>query len=318
MNYTFAIIKLTRMSVESIYEACKCCPHKCGVDRGSGQLGVCKTNDQPLVANVFLHKGEEPIISGEKGICNVFFAHCNLQCIYCQNYQISQNIVIKEGWKKSVGEVVDEIIVILETGIKLLGFVSPSHQVKQMLDIIHELYQRGFKPVIVYNSNGFDSVETLKMLDGIIDVYLPDFKYFSNDLAYEYSGVNDYLEIATNALKEMYRQKGSLILLDDDGLIESGVIVRHLVLPGHYDDSIKVLEHIANEVSPFLHISLMSQYYPTPNVIGHKCLDKDIAVEEYNKVAFKLEIIGFKGWIQEKDSSKMYRPDFNRKKPFSE
>lgn len=304
------------MSVESIYEACKCCPHKCGVDRVSGQLGVCKTNDQPLVANVFLHKGEEPIISGEKGICNVFFAHCNLQCIYCQNYQISQNIVIKEGWMKSVGEVVDEIVSILKTGVKLLGFVSPSHQIKQMLEIIEELHHRGLKPVIVYNSNGFDSVDTLKVLDGIVDVYLPDFKYFSNDLAYKYSGVNNYLEVATNALKEMYRQKGSVIILDDYGLIESGVIVRHLVLPGHYVDSIKVLEHIANEVSPFLHISLMSQYYPIPNVFMHNSLGKELSVDEYSFVVEKIEDIGFKGWIQELESSKVYRPDFDRKKPF--
>ncbi len=306
------------MIVESLYNECKCCPHNCGVDRNAGQLGVCKTNDQPLVVNIFLHKGEEPVISGEKGICNVFFAHCNLQCVYCQNYQISQNIIVNEGWEKSAEEVVEEIVSILKTGIKLLGFVSPSHQIKQMLEIIDELHRRGFRPIVVYNSNGYDSVETLKLLDGIVDVYLPDFKYFSNELAYKYSGVNDYLEIATSALVEMYRQKGSTILLDDDGLMESGVIVRHLVLPSHYDDSIKVLEHIADEVSPFLHISLMSQYYPTQNVYGHKCLDKEVAVDEYNEVVMKLEQIGFKGWIQEIESSKMYRPDFDRKKPFGD
>lgn len=304
------------MSVESLYQECKCCPHKCGVDRNAGQFGVCKTNDQPLVANVFLHKGEEPVISGEKGICNVFFAHCNLQCIYCQNYQISQNLNVNKDWVRSVGEVVDEIISILEVGVKHLGFVSPSHQIKQTIEIIEELQRRGFKPVVVYNSNGYDSVETLKVLDGIVDVYLPDFKYFSDDLAYKYSGVKDYLEIATNALNEMYRQKGSVMLLDDNGLIESGVIVRHLVLPSHYNDSIKVLEHIANETSPFLHISLMSQYYPTLNVCGHKCIDKEVAVDEYNEVVMRLEEIGFKGWIQEIESSKMYRPDFDKKKPF--
>jgi len=304
------------MDVNSLYKECKCCPHNCGVNRASGKLGVCKTDGNPLVASVFLHKGEEPVISGENGICNVFFAHCNLQCIYCQNYQISQNLNDDKNWRKSIGDVVDDIVSILKTGVKLLGFVSPSHQIKQMLEIIDELKLRGYKPVIVYNSNGYDSVETLKMLDGIVDVYLPDFKYFSDELAFKYSGVKDYLEIGTNALAEMYRQKGSTILLDDDGLIESGVIVRHLVLPSHYEDSIKVLKHIANEVSPFLNISLMSQYYPTTNVCGHKCLDKEVAVDEYNEVVMKLEEIGFKGWIQEIESSKIYRPDFDRKKPF--
>ncbi|HCT29416.1 MAG TPA: radical SAM protein, partial [Bacteroidales bacterium] len=216
------------MNTENLYQNCKCCPHNCNVNRTIGEVGICKTNDNPLVASVFLHKGEEPVISGEKGICNVFFAHCNLQCIYCQNYQISKNLSNDKKWKKSIGEVVDEIVSILNIGVKLLGFVSPSHQIKQMLEIIDELQRRGFKPVIVYNSNGYDSVETLKMLDGIVDVYLPDFKYNSNKLAYEYSGVNDYFEVATSALLEMYRQKGSTILLDDDGLIEFQLIHHHL------------------------------------------------------------------------------------------
>ncbi len=304
------------MDVNSLYQECKCCPHNCGVDRTKGEFGVCKTGENPLVASVFLHKGEEPLISGEKGICNVFFAHCNLQCIYCQNYQISQNLIVSEKWSKSIDEVVDEIVSILKTGVKILGFVSPSHQIKQMLEIIEVTKQRGFKPIIVYNSNGYDSVSTLKMLDEIVDVYLPDFKYFSNELARKYSGVDDYLEVATSVLVEMYRQKGSVLLLDDDGLIESGVIVRHLVLPGHFEDSIKVLEHVANEVSPFLHISLMSQYYPTSNVNGHRFLAMEVSSEEYYMVVAKIEEIGFKGWIQEVESSKNYQPDFDRKKPF--
>ncbi len=306
------------MDVNSLYKECKCCPHNCGIDRASGKVGVCKTDGNPLVASVFLHKGEEPVISGEKGICNVFFAHCNLQCIYCQNYQISQNLNDDKKWRKSIDEVVDDIVVFLKTGVRHLGFVSPSHQIKQMLEIIFELHSRGFRPIIVYNSNGYDSVDTLRMLDGVIDVYLPDFKYFSNELSFRYSGIKNYMETATFALKEMYRQKGSTILLDDDGMIEGGVLVRHLVLPSHFDDSIKVLEHIANEVSPFLHISLMSQYYSIPSVFDHNSLGKELSEVEYYRVVEKLEDIGFKGWIQEIDSSKMYRPDFDRKKTFEE
>ncbi|RPH30992.1 MAG: radical SAM protein [Bacteroidales bacterium] len=298
-------------------EGCSCCPRKCDVRKDSLELGFCNTTDHPMISSIFLHNGEEPIISGNKGICNVFFAHCNLRCVYCQNYQISQNDGFEESWLMSVETAADRIIEILNKGVNLLGFVSPSHQIPQMLRIVDELRLRRYKPIIVYNSNGYDSVSTLRVLEGIVDVYLPDFKYFSNDLAREYSGVTDYFEVASKALREMYRQKGSTILLGDDGLIESGMVVRHLVLPGSTDDSVSVLEFIADEISPSLHISLMSQYYPTEKVCNTFPLNRKISKSEYLKVVSKLEVLGFKGWIQDIDSSDLYRPDFNKKNPFS-
>lgn len=295
-------------------EICNNCPRQCNIPRN----GFCKTDDQPLVSSIFLHKGEEPVISGNKGICNVFFAHCNLQCIYCQNYQISQNLNSEPSWQMSVDEIVHEISDQLKKGVNILGFVSPSHQTPQMLRIIDKLHSDGFTPTIVYNSNGYDSVEALKKLEGVVDVYLPDFKYYSNDLGNKFSGVKNYFDVASKALKEMYRQKGSTILLDDDGIIESGIIIRHLVLPNCSDDSINVLEFIANEVSPFLHISLMSQYYPTPLVANNKDLNRKITKEEYERVLQKFEELGFDGWIQDIESSDLYRPDFNSSTPFND
>jgi putative pyruvate formate lyase activating enzyme len=304
------------MGLLKTLEECNLCPRQCGVNRTLSQTGYCKCNDQPLVSSVFLHKGEEPVISGDKGICNVFFAHCNLQCVYCQNYQISLNKGFESTWLTSVDEITRIITKHLEQGIKLVGFVSPSHQIPQMIQIIENLWGQGYKPTIIYNSNGYDSVESLKNLEDIVDVYLPDFKYYDNTLGQSYSDVKNYFDIASKALKEMYRQKGSSILLDDDGLIESGIIVRHLVLPGAENDSIKILEYIANEISPFLHISLMSQYFPTEKVNMDINLKRKLRRSEYEQVVQKFDELGFNGWMQELDSSDHYRPDFLSHTPF--
>lgn len=306
------------MKIPNLSEFCNCCPRQCNVNRGLMDVGFCSTDDEPLISSIFLHKGEEPIISGEKGICNVFFAHCNLQCIYCQNYQISQNDSFEVEWRMSVDDVVVCIIDLLDKGVKLLGFVSPSHQVNQMLRIIDCLNNKGYKPTIVYNSNGYDSIETLKKLEGIVDVYLPDFKYYSSDLGLKYSGVPDYFDKASKAVAEMYKQKGSTILYDDEGLIESGMIIRHLVLPGFVDDSVRILEYIADEISPFLHISLMSQYFPTEKVSNDSLMNRKVSNIEYLKVVKRLDELGLSGWIQDIESSDSYRPDFNRNTPFAD
>ncbi|NVO12191.1 MAG: 4Fe-4S cluster-binding domain-containing protein [Bacteroidales bacterium] len=297
---------------------CLFCPRQCAVDRSLSQTGYCNCNNEPLVSNIFLHKGEEPVISGRKGICNVFFSHCNLQCIYCQNYQISINDAHEKSWLTDTDMIVNKISEQLDRGVKLLGFVSPSHQVGAMVRIIENVWNRGYRPIIVYNSNGYDNVEILKELDGIVDVYLPDFKYFDNKLGQKYSNVNNYFEVASKAVREMYRQKGSTIILDDDGLIESGVIVRHLVLPGCESDSINVLEYISNEITPFLHISLMAQYFPTEKSKSDSLLNRKLKKWEYDIVIQKMEEIGFDGWIQELESSDYYKPDFLCNTPFKD
>jgi len=287
----------------------------CGANRFE-QQGYCKSNINPIVSSVFLHRGEEPVLSGSIGVCNVFFAHCNLQCIYCQNHQISCNVFFKESWEKSVDEVVNLITPILHSGVRILGFVSPTHQVVQMVEIIDALHQKGYFPTIVYNTNCYESVETLKELENVVDVYLPDFKYVNNSLGFQYSGVSDYFDVAKLALKEMYRQKGTSLLLGDDDLVEFGLIIRHLVLPGYSAESIELLDYLASEFSPRLHISLMSQYYPPHELNLPKPINKVLSNEEYCSVLKAMEYLGFRGWAQSMESNNYYRPNFNTSNPF--
>jgi len=271
-----------------------------------------------MVSSIFPHKGEEPVISGEKGICNVFFAHCNLQCIFCQNHQISRNTKHGKNWLTDTKIIVDKIKSLLDSGIGMVGFVSPSHQVVQMVEIVNSLNKSGYKPIIVYNSNGYDKVETLKMLEDIVDVYLPDLKYYNSALALKFSGVSDYFQVASKAIKEMYRQKGSSLIRNNEGAANFGMIIRHLVLPGHANDSITLLNFLAEEVSAKLYISLMSQYYPPAGLSLPNELNQHVGIEEYKKVIEVLEKHGFRGWIQDIESNQYYRPDFESSTPFSE
>jgi putative pyruvate formate lyase activating enzyme len=301
----------------SFFEKCNLCPRECGVNRLNGPLGYCKSDSHIHISSVCIHKGEEPVISGKKGICNVFFPHCNLQCIFCQNHEISRNVCDNYAEEMALDEVIGKIIKVLEHTENIVGFVSPSHFIPQMIAIIDALHQAGKHPVIVYNSNGYDKAASLKMLEGLIDVYLPDFKYMDAELAMEYSQAKDYPEAATAALKEMYRQKGSTLIINNDGIAESGIIIRHLVLPGAADQSIKVLQYIAEELSTKLHISLMSQYYPTEMVTSHPLLNITIALSEYNKVVKAFHKLGFyRGWVQEMESHASFRPDFSSEQPF--
>ena len=298
---------------------CNCCPRSCNINRINGVTGFCNTGDGYYISSICAHRGEEPVISGEYGICNIFFSHCNMQCIYCQNYQISDNQKILEYSSMSLSDIIKQIVIILNNGVKSLGFVSPSHSIPQMLEIIYAIKKEGHTPVIVYNSNGYDKPEHIKELTGVIDVYLPDLKYMDNRLSAEYSNTPDYVEFATQTIKEMYRQKGSDIILDNDGLITSGMIIRHLVLPGHVDNSKDVLRFIANELSPDVYISLMSQYYPTPKVVNHPVLGRTLSIKEYDEVLDEMENLGFhRGFVQELDSSHNYQPDFYKNHPFED
>lgn len=296
---------------------CNLCPRNCGVDRFSNHLGYCNSNTGFNISTICCHRGEEPVISGKKGICNVFFSRCNLQCIYCQNFHISCNKGLIVSCEMQYKEVLNQICELLDVTENIVGFVSPSHQVIQMIAIIKGLHKLGRKPVVVYNTNAYDSVETLKMLEGWVDVYLPDIKYSDSTLASHYSGVKNYPEIALAALKEMIRQKGTTLLINEKGIAESGIIIRHLVLPGHADQSIQVLKEIENRFSTDLHFSIMSQYYPTENVTTHRFLGRTISHDEYERVVDTFHELGFyRGWIQDLESHSQFRPDFFREKPF--
>jgi len=304
------------MNLENLH-SCSICPRICGADRTSAKPGYCGGSQDIFVSSVCIHHGEEPVISGTKGICNVFFSRCNLQCIYCQNFQISRKKGKVAEKKYSLQEIVLEIIQILDQGINMLGFVSPSHMVPQMKTIINALHQMKRFPVIVYNTNAYDKVETIKSLEGLIDIYLPDFKYMNASIAKEYSDAKDYPEVASKSIIEMFRQKGSRLEMDDEGNAKSGLIVRHLVLPGNVENSLSVLRFIANELSPDVHLSLMSQYYPTSVVEKHPVLGRPITKKEYDCVIDEMDKLGFhRGWVQEMESTEFYKPDFTQKNPF--
>ena len=298
---------------------CDLCPRQCHADRFSENLGYCKSDASFHIPSICIHKGEEPAISGENGICNIFFSHCNLQCIYCQNYQISDNNTSGKSTMMELDAVIRQVTAILDSGISRVGFVSPSHFIPQVKIIIHCIQSLGYNPVWVFNTNGYDKPDTLRSLEGMIGVYLPDFKYMEPALSGEYSDAPDYPEVAARALKEMFRQKGPTLHYGKDGTAESGIIIRHLVLPGHTRNSLKVLNFIAEELSPKLYISLMSQYYPTPRVNCHPRLNTTVSIEEYSLIMSELERLGmYNGWIQELTSASDYRPDFEKIHPFDE
>lgn len=299
--------------------SCNLCRRQCGVDRTAGGTGFCRTDAGLNIAAITPHRGEEPAISGPLGICNVFFGHCNLRCRFCQNHQISANEQVISGTAGTPAQAADAIAAILGTGVGRLGFVSPSHMVPQMVAIIEAVRRRGFRPTVVYNSNGYDSVSTLRALEEWVDVYLPDCKYSDPGLARTLSGAADYPEVATAALAEMYRQKGNVLHLDDDGLAVRGLIVRHLVLPGAVTNSLHVLRFLARELSPRLTVSLMAQYRPTAAVADLPPFNRRLLPGEYDRVVAELDRLGFSnGWLQDADSAECYTPDFSSVTPFAD
>jgi putative pyruvate formate lyase activating enzyme len=296
---------------------CALCPRECHANRLVAPSGWCKAGAGFSISSICIHRGEEPAISGDDGICNIFFTNCNLQCIYCQNWQISDNRRDHIESEMEFDNVIIQVTGLLDKGIKRVGFVSPSHFIPHLIAIIREVENQGYKPVWIYNSNGYDKVETLKRLEGLIDVYLPDMKYFDSGLSWDYSSAENYPRITKAALKEMYRQKGSVLHLADDGTAESGIIIRHLVLPGETNNSIEVLKFIAAELSPKIYLSLMSQYYPTPAVSCHPQLSRIVTAREYRLVTNEMERLGlYNGWVQELESHGHYRPDFRNDHPF--
>jgi putative pyruvate formate lyase activating enzyme len=289
------------------------CPRGCGVDRTTGG-GFCGAADTLEVASVCVHRGEEPPLNP---IVNVFFAHCNLQCIYCQNWQISgkgERLKVK-GERYSTESLADLIVSHLSPLTShlspLLGLVTASHYAHHIPALIDAVHQRGFTPTVVYNSSGYESVETLRSLEGLVDIYLPDFKYMDTGIAKAYSHAPDYPEVASAALREMIRQVGKGLKVDGNGTAYRGLIVRHLVLPGHVDNSLAVLDHLADLVPFGLHLSLMAQYFP-PKPGLPAPLDRSVTADEYAVVVARAEELGLTdGWIQELAARDNYRPDFS-------
>lgn len=295
---------------------CTLCPRACGISRRTAS-GFCGAGERLEVASVCLHRGEEPPLNP---IVNVFFNHCNLQCIYCQNWQISiasRPVAADE----SVASLADRICSLFPEdeaspaptpSAPLLGLVTAAHYADRIPALIDELHRRGFTPTVVYNSGGYESVDTLRRLEGLVDVYLPDFKYMDSGLALAYSHAVDYPEVAQAALREMKRQVGTGLKVDDNGRAYRGLIVRHLVLPGAVDNSLCCLDWLADEFPFGLHLSLMAQYFP-PRPGLPAPLDRTLTADEYATVVEHAAALGLDGgWIQELEANNNYRPDFDR------
>ena len=307
-------------SAKELLAKCSVCPRNCGVNRSVGGIGFCHSSAIPIVSSYTAHFGEEPVLSGTNGAGNIFFGNCNLSCVFCQNYEISQNWKIEKQNTVSIERLAEIMIDLQNRGCHSIGLVSPTHFSAQILEAIFLAAKNGLHLPIIYNSNGYDSVETLKLFEGVIDIYLPDFKYGNDEYAKRFSNAENYFETAKNALTEMYRQVGDKLIYENDVAVR-GIIIRHLVLPNDLAESEKVFEYIAKELSPDVHISLMSQYFPTNKTNQHILLNRKIRNSEYEKVISLLEKYKLtNGWIQELESSDFYIPHFNedRTNPFED
>ena len=241
-----------------LLDKCMLCPRKCGVNRNKGEVGFCHAGNKIKIAKAYLHKWEEPPITGENGSGTIFFSNCNLRCLFCQNYYIGEE---GNGVEISVDRFSEICLDLQGRGATNINLVTPTHYVPLIIDGIKLAKSRGLTIPIVYNSSGYENVDTIKLLDGIVDVYLPDFKYFNDELAMKYSKCDNYFENASSSLKEMVRQKPECIF-DDNGIIKSGVIVRHLLIPRMESDSKKILKYLYDTYEDKIYISIMNQYTP--------------------------------------------------------
>ena len=283
---------------------CKMCPRNCGADRLNGTAGVCKTDNKIYISRAAPHYWEEPCISGKNGSGTVFFSGCNLGCVYCQNRKISRFSV---GKVISVNELAETFLQLQESGVHNINLVTPSHYVSQISEAL-DLAQLSIP--IIYNSSGYDLCDALELLDGKVRVFLPDFKYMDNRLAQKFSSAKDYPEVAKAAIRKMFELAGKS-RFDADGMIKSGVIVRHLVLPGHTDDSKKIIRYLYSTYGDSIYLSIMNQFTPSPDLPFDE-LTRNLSEMEYNEVVDFAVSIGVKNaFIQEGETAKeSYIPDF--------
>jgi putative pyruvate formate lyase activating enzyme len=280
----------------SSLSSCRLCPRACGSDRLAGERGFCGAGALAKVAAVSLHHGEEPPISGTRGSGTVFFSHCNMTCLFCQNYPISQ---LGNGREMDTDAIAGELLRLQTKGAHNVNFVTPTSHVPQLADAVRAAREKGFRIPVVYNTNGYDSLEALALLEGIVDIYLPDAKYRSSRLARDISGTPDYVEHNDAAIAEMVRQTGFLSV-GKDGIATRGVLVRHLVLPGRVEETERVLEHLSAAFGPDLPLSLMGQYFPAFHAGSTPGFNRKLAGREYERAVAAAERLTFRNvYIQE-------------------
>jgi putative pyruvate formate lyase activating enzyme len=275
--YTSGVLGRAAMELSEALHDCTLCPRKCHVNRHKQATGTCKTGSRALVSSYGPHVGEEGCLVGHGGSGTIFFTHCNLRCSFCQNYEISH---LGDGKEVSESEIAAMMLDLQMRGCHNINFVTPSHVVPQMVMAIERACEQGLRIPIVYNSSGYDSVETLRQLEGIIDIYMPDLKFSRKDTASETCNAPDYFDVARAAVREMQRQVGEL-KVDDKGIARRGLLIRHLVMPGDAAGTELIMEFLANEISKDTALNIMPQYRPCGDVVAGSELDRPVTMEEF-------------------------------------
>lgn len=293
-------LKQRSQEARKLLVSCALCPRRCGANRIKGEVGICRTGLLPIVSSYNAHHGEEPPLSGSRGSGTIFFSRCNLTCAFCQNWPISQ---LGQGREVSPEGLAGMMMDLQGRGCHNINLVTPSHVTAQVVMALELAVTQGLNIPLVYNSSGYDSPGSLRLLDGLVDIYLPDIRYSDSETARRYSGASDYPAVNREALKEMWRQVGQLAM-DDEGLARSGMIVRHLVLPNNLSQTRQCLEFLSREISPLVHLSLMSQYFPGHRAPGIPELSRHLASREYQQALEWADEFGLEsGWRQELDDS---------------
>src|SRR3990172_6431625 len=304
------------MKLDSILSNCTLCPRNCKINRKDGEIGFCRSGYLPIVSSYCVLHGEEPVLSGNRGSGTIFFGNCNLRCIFCQNHQICQPEKSRRDKEISFERLADIMIELQSKGCHNINLVSPSHFAAQIVKALEIAAEKGLKIPLVYNTNSYESLYTLKLLDGIIDIYLPDIKYSDNNNSFDYSKAEDYVRCSRAVILEMKRQVGNLIV-DTHGIAIRGLIIRHLVLPNDIAGSKESLEFISREIGRENFLSIISQYFPTHKAKENILLSNSLTEAEYERVIDYLDMFGLEnGWIQEYSSRDYYRPDFHKDEPF--
>ncbi len=291
-------------------EQCSLCPHNCKVNRKNGKIGRCRCDNKIKIALVSLHKYEEPCISGNNGSGTIFFSNCNLNCMFCQNYEVSH---LGKGNEVSIQELANIFIKQQEAGAHNINLVTPTMYVIQIIEAIKIAKKNGLSVPIIYNTSSYENVETIQMLEGYIDVYLPDLKYYSDELSKKYSKVENYFENATKAIKEMCRQVG-VPEFDNNGMIKKGVIVRHLILPNYIQNTKHILKWIKENLPEDIYVSVMSQYFPSYKALEDDKINRKISKREYKIIEDYIYMLDMKnGYLQdfiENENEEQYVPQF--------
>lgn len=291
----------------NLLKNCTLCPRKCNVDRTAGKLGVCRAGLEIKTAKAYLHMWEEPPISGTNGSGTVFFSHCNMGCVFCQNYKISS---LHQGKYVTINELCDTFLELQDKKAHNINLVTPTHYIPQITDAIIMAKAKGLHIPVVYNCGGYENVEALKMLDGLIDIYMPDMKYYDDKYAIKYSNAPHYFEYSKRAIAEMYKQVGKNEF--DNDIMTKGIIVRHMMLPGLLFDSKKIIDYLYKEYKDNIYISIMSQYTPMPNAINYPEINRTVPKEYYNSLIDYAIELGIKNaFIQGEDAvGESFIPDF--------